>query len=350
MADFECAQTLVAMRTNSISEVSKEVRLAAAILLTMKDCRVAESLAGRSPIPPTPTAAEVTRKPRHCKRQNTTTRSPDTKPPVALPSPPTTNPDRSPHSSVSSLSSFASSEPSRSGKRTRATTGPYSSGSPSRKRYKLGEQGGKTKSRGEQIGACMKAVFNQWETAVFDEALGEHVPHDASTLLAAGIYKDACALLPADGPGSLHHDEEIEMAAAAGFSEEKGNLADYYVRKYRTALGFIFLAEHNLRLRGAAAAAAAGASELKLNYIDFNKTQAQMFPRGDVNVTSRWFSKWRAWGWFPDMRVNKDVLNPELENKFPQDLRRRLIDEAIQYEDANSACKQWKHYPAIARL
>ncbi|RMD44103.1 hypothetical protein DV735_g964, partial [Chaetothyriales sp. CBS 134920] len=197
--------------------------------------------------------------------------------------------------------------------RARATTTP--SGSPPRKRYKLGEQGGKPKSRGEQIGACMKAVFNQWEATALEQAAqaaGEqHGPQDAAgaagaaadIILAAGIYKDARVLLPADGPGSLHHDEEMEMAAAAGFSEDRGNLADYYVRKYRTALGFP-------------------------NYIEFNKTQAQMFPRGDVNVTSRWFSKWRAWGC----------------------LRRRLIDQAIAYEDANRACKQWKHYPAIARL
>ncbi|RMZ83871.1 hypothetical protein DV737_g1488, partial [Chaetothyriales sp. CBS 132003] len=223
------------------------------------------------------------------------------------------------------------------GDRSRPNLG-QDAGSPGRKRYKLGEQGGKTKSRGEQIGACMKAVFNDWET-VFDELKGEHVPKDAAAVLAEGIYDDARALLPADGPGTLHHDEEIAMAADAGFSEGKGNLADYYVRKYRTALGFVFLTEHNLRLRAATE---------KPSYIEFNKTQAQMFPRGDVNVTSRWFSKWKAWGWFPDMKVNRD-LNPKLEGLFPPHLRTRLIDQAIGYEDANSDCKQWKYYPAIAR-
>ncbi|RMZ80256.1 hypothetical protein DV738_g2922, partial [Chaetothyriales sp. CBS 135597] len=376
MDDLECAQTLVAMRTKSIEEMSKDDRLAAIILSVMRDYGVADPAA--APKTP-PAAAQATGKPRRSKRQNAT-RGPPAIEPLALPSPPTTSAsasaspttaspatassataspatassaitspattatassssdsETSPRLPVSPVSSSASSGPSRPAKRTRANEGPHTNSS--RKRFKLGEEGGKTKSRGEQIGACLKAVFNQWETTV-DQATGEQVAKDATTVLAEGIYSDAHALLPPDGPGSPHHDEEIAMAADAGFTEAKGNLADYYVRKYRTALGFVFLTEHNLRLRAA--------SE-KPNLIEFNKTQAQMFPRGDVNVTSRWFAKWRSWGWFPDMKVDKD-LNPELETKFSEDLRARLIDQAIKYEDAHCDCKQWKHYPAIARV
>ncbi|RMZ87104.1 hypothetical protein DV736_g5666, partial [Chaetothyriales sp. CBS 134916] len=363
MADLECAQTLAAMKTKTIEELSKEDRLVAVILSVMRDY----GLTDRATTLKRAVAADGNdtnslHKRRKLERRPTVIKP---NPCSAFPTPPTTHSDvdegleeppstqqmygdvqTSPTLPVSPVSEPAFrgrrrstnlSVSSRAGDRTRPKVR-QDGDSPARKRYKLGEEGGKTKSRGEQIGACMKAVFNDWEM-VFDEVIGEHVPKDATTVLAEGIYDDARAVLPADGPGSLHHEEEIAMAADAGFTEEKGNLADYYVRKYRTALGFVFLTEHNLRLRAAAE---------KPNYMEFNKTQAQMFPRGDVNVTSRWFSRWKAWAWFPDMKVNKD-LNPELEGLFPQELRKRLIDQAIEYEDANSDCKQWKCYPAIAR-
>ena len=146
------------------------------------------------------------------------------------------------------------------------------------------------------------------------------------------IFTIGLGMHPKDGPGSERYNEECKMAAAWGFTGEKGNMAVYYNMKDRWFEGTAMLLEHNLR---------ASRRNPSFTPLRMNKANTQVWLTKDVKRSCTMREAYVAWGWIPPVirgeeNTGKVTEDTAIIDKFcSPEKRKMLYDQLVEYDEAH---------------